>query len=328
LFRNGQQGEGNLRKILMNKTAVPPIKCQGIKTKLVTWIKAVIPDNFTGRWIEPFMGSGVVVFNIQPHKALLCDINPHLINFYNTIKSGRITADIVRDFLKSEGKKLKKEGEDYYYEVRERFNNHGEPLDFLFLNRSCFNGMIRFNKTGGFNVPFCRKPRRFEQAYITKIVNQVLYVQNLLNYHEYEFICQDFETTLINASDNDIIYCDPPYIGRHVDYYNGWDEKHEMKLNEILNKSESRFILSTWHSNDYRENEYLNTIWSNFNILTKEHFYHIGGFEKNRNPMLEALVTNFKPVYIEKSYNKEEQQTLFEKMAKSTDTAAEKDYHI
>ncbi len=296
----------------MNKIAVPPIKCQGIKTKLVPWIKAVIPDSFTGKWIEPFMGSGVVAYNVKPKKALLCDSNPHLIKFYNSIKNGLITYDLVRDFLKSEGEKLKTKGQDHYYEVRERFNNNKEPLDFLFLNRSCFNGMIRFNKKGGFNVPFCRKPCRFAQAYITKIVNQVSYVQTLLNYYDYEFECQDFETTVMSASDNDIIYCDPPYIGRYADYYNSWNEKHEIKLNEILNKSECKFILSSWHSNDYRENEYLNTIWSHFNILTREHFYHIGGFEKNRNPMLEALVTNFKAVYTEKSYNKPEQLTLFE----------------
>ncbi len=299
----------------MTKVAVPPIKCQGIKTKLVPWIQAIVPGNFSGKWIEPFMGSGVVAFNVKPEKALLCDSNPHLIKFYNSIKSGKITYDLVRHFLKEEGEKLKKEGQDYYYEVRERFNTNSVPLDFLFLNRSCFNGMIRFNKKGGFNVPFCRKPQRFEQAYITKIVNQVSYVQTLLNYHDFEFKCQDFEITVSDASEDDIIYCDPPYIGRHVDYYNSWDEKHEIKLNELLNRSESKFILSTWHSNDYRENIYLKTIWSKFNMLTREHFYHVGGFEKNRNPMLEALVTNFKAVKVEKQVNKAEQLSLFEKIA-------------
>lgn len=299
----------------MTKIAVPPIKCQGIKTKLVPWIKAIVPDDFTGKWIEPFMGSGVVAYNIKPKKAILCDSNPHLIEFYNSIKNGKITYNLVSNFLKEEGEKLKNKGQDYYYAVRERFNTNKEPLDFLFLNRSCFNGMIRFNKKGGFNVPFCRKPQRFEQAYITKIVNQVSHVQTLLNYHDFEFRCQDFGVTISNASDDDIIYCDPPYIGRHADYYNGWDEKYEIKLNELLNKSESRFILSTWHSNDYRENTFLNTIWRKFNILTREHFYHIGGFEKNRNPMLEALVTNFRAVYVEKPVNKAEQLTLFEKTA-------------
>lgn len=272
---------------------VPPIKCQGIKTKLVPWIKTVIPDNFTGTWREPFAGSGAVAFNIQPHRAILCDTNPHLVRFYNAIKTGEIRSDVVSDFLKTEGKKLEQEGQDYYYRVRERFNNNQEPLDFLFLNRSCFNGMIRFNRKGKFNVPFCRRPQRFAQAYITKIANQVLYVQNLLSSYDYKFRCQGFEETISTASDNDIVYCDPPYTGRHADYYNGWDEEHEIRLNVLLKACKSRFVLSTWHSNDYRKNKYLNTIWSSFNILTKEHFYHVGGFEKNRNSVLEALVTNF-----------------------------------
>lgn len=55
------------------RTIVPPIKCQGIKTKLVPWIKAIVPDDFDGRWIEPFMGSGVVAFNLRPKRALLAD---------------------------------------------------------------------------------------------------------------------------------------------------------------------------------------------------------------------------------------------------------------
>jgi DNA adenine methylase len=282
---------------MITKIAVPPIKCQGIKTKLVPWIKAIVPDDFTGKWIEPFMGSGVVAFNVRPKKAILCDSNPHLITFYNSLKNKLITPYIVKCFLESEGEKLKNKGQDYYYEVRERFNTDHHPLDFLFLNRSCFNGMIRFNKKGGFNVPFCKKPQRFQKAYITKIVNQVDYVQILLNNNDFEFYHQDFETTIMNASADDIIYCDPPYIGRYADYYNGWDETNELKLNELLKNTESRFILSTWHSNDYRENTYLTTLWSQFSIVTKEHFYHIGGFEKNRNFMLEALIMNFIPVY-------------------------------
>ncbi|WP_207691649.1 DNA adenine methylase [Desulfonema limicola] len=105
-----------------------------------------MPDNFSGKWIEPFMGSGVVAYNVKPERAILCDSNPHLIAFYNSIKNGKITFSFVSEFLKEEGEKLKNKGQEYYYEVRERFNNNKEPLDFLFLNRACFNGMIQFEK--------------------------------------------------------------------------------------------------------------------------------------------------------------------------------------
>ncbi len=281
------------------KVLVPPIKSQGIKTKLVPWIKDVVPKNINGAWIEPFMGTGVVAFNIKPKKAILCDSNPHLINFYNEIKNDRINPNIVRHYLEDEGDKLLNI-EDYYYEVRNRFNESHNPLDFLFVNRSGFNGMIRFNRRGGHNVPFCKKPNRFSKAYITKIVNQVDNVYKIIKNNDYTFVNQDFRQTIKMASIDDVVYCDPPYIDRHVDYYNGWNENDELELNKLLTNFNGKFILSTWHSNKYRNNEYLNTIWKKFNLLTREHFYHLGGSQSNRNSMLEALVLNYEPSKIEK----------------------------
>ena len=119
----------------------PPIKSQGIKTKLVPWIRSVIPKGFTGTWIEPFMGTGAVAFNLAPQQAVLCDSNPHLVNFYSSIANGDITPEVVRDYLVREGEKLLSKGEGHYYFIRERFNSHHAPLDFLFLNRAGFNGL-------------------------------------------------------------------------------------------------------------------------------------------------------------------------------------------
>ena len=155
------------------KATIPPIKSQGIKTKLVPWIGSIVPHEFDGRWIEPFMGTGVVAFNLAPKHALLCDTNPHLVDFYQAINDGRITPEIVRQFLEREGAELLDKGESHYYKLRDRFNEKHSPLDFLFLNRAGFNGMIRFNRKGALNIPFCKKPKRFARAYVTKIVNQV-----------------------------------------------------------------------------------------------------------------------------------------------------------
>lgn len=248
------------------KVKVPPIKSQGIKTKLVPWIDNITPHKFDGRWIEPFMGTGVVAFNLAPKHALLCDTNPHLINFYQSIKDGQVTAEIVKDFLNREGAILLEEGESHYYRVRDRFNEHHEPLDFLFLNRAGFNGMIRFNRKGGFNIPFCRKPQRFAQAYVTKVVNQVAHISKLLKAKDFDFKRQGFEQTLKEAREEDIVYCDPPYIDRHTDYYNGWNSDNETILFQLLSGMNCKFILSTWHHNDYRKNEYINSLWSRFNV--------------------------------------------------------------
>jgi len=200
-------------------TIIPPIKSQGIKTKLVEWIKDCSSASPYDRWVEPFMGTGVVAFNVQPEIALLCDNNPHLIRFYQAIQDGQITAEKARQYLTEEGARLLKTEGEHYYAIRERFNTDGNPLDFLFLSRSCFNGMMRFNKKGRFNVPFCRKPNRFAQTIVTKITNQISTVSYVISKGNYTFKNQDFRETLSDVSSNNLIYCDPPYITRHVDYF-------------------------------------------------------------------------------------------------------------
>ena len=287
-YRCSNRTEG---KVLHQGISVPPIKSQGIKTKLVPWIKSLVPRDFGGRWIEPFMGTGVVAFNVAPKKALMCDTNPHLIDFYSAIKSREITPEVVRCYLEREGALLLEKGDEHYYRIRERFNENHQPLDFLFLSRAGFNGMIRFNRNGGFNIPFCKKPNRFARAYVTKIVNQVSNVSKVIFSRDIEFICQSFEHTISQAKSGDIIYCDPPYIDRHVDYFNSWDESHELLLFDNLRTARCDFILSTWHHNNYRKNKYIDSCWNRFNILTREHFYHVGGSEQNRNPVVEAIVT-------------------------------------
>lgn len=114
------------------KVYVPPIKIQGIKTKLVPLIKQSVVMETDSVWIEPFMGLGVVGFNIEPHRAVFADTNPHIIEFYNRIKSGIITPYVVRVFLENEGKLLEQGDDEYYYTVRTRFNNEYNLLVFCF----------------------------------------------------------------------------------------------------------------------------------------------------------------------------------------------------
>lgn len=273
-------------------TFIPPIKSQGIKTKLTGWINENTEGLEYQRWVEPFMGTGVVAFNVRPKKALLCDSNPHLIRFYKAIQDKEITSGIVKNHLTEEGKKLFSSEGKYYYEVRQRFNEEENPLDFLFLSRSCFNGMMRFNRKGGFNVPFCKKPNRFAQSLVTKISNQVDKISQIIELGDYTFKNQDFTDTLNEVNQNDLIYCDPPYLGRHVDYFDSWSEENEILLHQKLIESEAKFILSTWLSNKYRTNEYIFSVWKECFITTKEHFYHIGGKEENRNAVYEALLSN------------------------------------
>jgi DNA adenine methylase len=274
----------------INKVYVPPIKCQGIKTKLVDFITRNIKWTGEGKWIEPFLGSGVVLFNVNPDRALVSDSNVHIIRFYQDIQNGRLTGGIVREYLEYHGEILRKRGQEYYYEVRERFNETPNSLDFLFLNRSCFNGVMRFNRDGKFNVPFGHKPERFTKAYVTKIVNQVNTVQEIIRDKDWVFKACDWRETLKEAAAGDFVYLDPPYIGRHTDYYNQWSEKDATDLALFARRLPCGFALSMWLENKYRRNAHIDTYWSDFTLRTQEHFYHVGSTESLRNSMEEALV--------------------------------------
>ena len=274
----------------LNKTIVPPIKCQGIKTKLVPFIAKNIEWNGNGVWIEPFLGSVVVAFNMAPENALLCDTNKHIISFYKDLQTGAITSGFIRSELEIMGKRLSIHGLDYYYEVRSKFNLSGNSIDFIFLNRSCFNGLMRFNSKGQFNVPFGHKPDRFAKAYITKIVNQVRNVQNLIKDKNWVFKVQDWAITINEATEQDFIYLDPPYIGRNTDYFNTWSEMDALLLSNISYNLPCQYALSMWLENKYRKNDHIANDWQSKEVKTISHFYHLGSTESLRNAMTEALV--------------------------------------
>ncbi|GHT59435.1 hypothetical protein AGMMS50239_06060 [Bacteroidia bacterium] len=116
---------------------------------------------------------------------ILNDTNLHIINFYKSVQKRLITVPLMKQYLENEGKLLREaenNGYEHYLTVRSRFNS-GEysPFDFIFLSRAGFNGMMRFGSKGNWNIPFCKKPDRFAQAYITKIVNQLSVVSQIIS---------------------------------------------------------------------------------------------------------------------------------------------------
>lgn len=268
----------------------PPIKTQGIKTKVVPLIARSIQWSGDGRWIEPFLGSGAVAFNVAPKRATLADTNKHMIDVYKGIQDGSVNGRAVREYLEREGTHLLDRGEDHYYAVRERFNEQGSPFDFLFLSRACFNGMMRFNRKGGFNVPFCRKPERFRPALITKIVNQVEWARQAMDGKDWTFVAQDWRVTLKGATEGDMIYCDPPYVGRHTDYYNAFTDEEADDLARTLIATPAGFAMSMWLENKYRRNDYVDRWFGAHPQRTMSHFYHVGPQESLRNEMTEVVI--------------------------------------
>jgi len=276
----------------IDRVGVPPVKCQGIKTKLVRFIGSQIQwhETLNCRWIEPFLGSGVVAFNLLPQRALLVDANQHIIRLYQRIQQGDIDREGVRQFLTQEGEKLAIQGEGYYYQVRDRFNQSGSSLDFLFLNRACFNGVMRFNRQGRFNVPFCRKPQRFSQSYVTKIANQVDWVARQMEGKAWEFRVADWQQTLADAQPWDFVYLDPPYLGRHTDYYNAWSVAEAEDLATKTHQLSCGFAVSMWLENQHRQNDHVPRCWSGLEVRVCQHFYHVGSREDWRGAIAEGLL--------------------------------------
>jgi DNA adenine methylase len=256
----------------------PPLKSQGIKTKLVPFIAQSISwdPGTDGRWIEPFVGTGSVALNLAPPRALLADANPHVIGVLRAIQRGQINAVSVKEDLTRMGEILAREGQTYYYDIRTRFNELGDPLDFLFLNRASFNGIIRFNKKGGFNTPFGHKPERFRGAFLTKIANQVAWTQSRMAGKDWQFEVCDWRKSLASATERDFVYLDPPYIGRNAA--------------QVTRRSLAGYALSMWLENEYRKNAHVEEEWSGGIVRTALHFYHVGASEALRREMTEALV--------------------------------------
>ena len=130
---------------------------------------------------------------------------------------------------------------------------------------------------------------------------------------DWTFAVCDFRETLAKAKAGDFVYADPPYAGRHVDYFNSWSDEDESALGGLLGSLPCDFLLSTWHSNEFRKNTAIDLVWSrpDFHMLKREHFYHVGSSEDLRHPMVEALIANF-PVREDNAVVRHhEQQVLF-----------------
>ena len=204
----------------IEKIAKPFLKWAGGKTQLITEIERSLPYEITNKkftYIEPFVGSGAVLFwmlNNFPklEKAVINDINADLINTYRIIASRPKELTSILQMLQNEFHNLEgkdEEKKEYYYKKRELYNTRkeeksGQAALFIFLNRTCFNGLYRVNKSNGYNVPMgsYKKPTICDD-------HNILAVSNVLQ--KVEILCGDYEATLKEATLNSFFYFDPPY---------------------------------------------------------------------------------------------------------------------
>jgi DNA adenine methylase len=185
----------------------PPLKWAGGKRWLVPRLLPFWKPHTHRRLVEPFCGGLAVTLGLLPARALLNDINPHLVNFYQWLRRGlHIDIDLAND-------------ERLFYEHRDRFNAlvgsgratgaEGASL-FYFLNRTGYNGLCRFNRQGQFNVPFGEYKRIGYTRDFTAFQH---------TFADWTFVAGDFERVAL--APDDFVYADPPYDVQFTHYSKG-----------------------------------------------------------------------------------------------------------
>jgi len=296
---------------MMDKTAKPFLKWAGGKTQLINDIekalpKAIYSDEFT--YIEPFVGSGAVLFwmlnnftNLK--KAVINDINEDLINTYKTIASKPKELISILEILQNEFHRLEGQDEakkEYYYTKRELYNKRKEEQIlqaalFIFLNRTCFNGLYRVNRKNEFNVPMgsYKRPTICDKENILAVSEALQKV---------EILCGDFEETLNYADNNTLFYFDPPYKPlNETSSFNSYtkykfNDEEQIRLRNFcykLDRLGHMWILSNSDVKDKNENDnFFDELYADFNIKRIYARRSINVNPEKRGALKELLITN------------------------------------
>lgn len=274
-----------------NQLIAPVVKWVGGKRQLMTEITPLIPAKFS-TYCEPFLGGGAVFLNVQPRKAVVNDINHDLITVYQVIKTQ--VESLIEDLKKHEYNK------DYFYNLRNLDRDHEQYLQlddvqrasrFIYLNKTCFNGLYRVNSKGEFNVPFGRYRN-------PKIVNEEVLraVSAYLNHSKITFCNEDFEATIRRMRKGSFVYLDPPYdplseTASFTGYNsNGFGRKEQIRLKEccdLLNRRGIKFLLSN------SATDFITELYSDYEITFVKAKRAINVNTKKRGAIAEVLVRNY-----------------------------------
>ncbi len=297
--------------MIKHKTAKPFLKWAGGKTQLINDIEKVLPTDIiraSFTYIEPFVGSGAVLFwmlNNFPNlkKAVINDINEDLINTYRTISSKPKDLILILEILQNEFHSLEGNEDNkkvYYYQKRELYNSRLEDKTmqsalFIFLNRTCFNGLYRVNRKNEFNVPMGRykRPTICDKDNILA-VNEVL--------QKVEIISGDFEQTLDFADENTLFYFDPPYKPlSETSSFNSYakddfNDNEQIRLKNFCDKLDvlnHTWILSNSDVKGKDNNDnFFDDLYSDYNIKRVEAKRSINANPAKRGKLTELLITN------------------------------------
>lgn len=271
-------------------TAGPIVKWVGGKTRLLSELRARAPKKF-GTYFEPFLGGGALFFALAPEKAILGDMNEALINTYRTVAS---CVEPVIKRLEVHRREHGKAG--YYYEIRDWWNDHRHAVDdiaaaaaFIYLNKTCFNGLWRVNREGEFNVPRgdYKDPKVFDPEAL-RTAAAVLSRAQLMH--------GPYARTVDEARPGDFVYFDPPYdpVSKTSNFTSytkdAFGKKEQEQLRDTARGLRDRGVNVMLSNND---TEYVRALYSDFCIDNVKCGRSINSKGDKRGAVDEVIITTY-----------------------------------
>lgn len=270
----------------------PVVKWVGGKRQLLDDIIPLLPDHFS-TYVEPFVGGGALLFEIQPKKAIVNDLNHELINLYKVIK------DNPNELLLLLEEHELNNSEEYFYQIRalDRSKSYDDMSDvekaarIIYLNKTCYNGLFRVNQSGQFNSPYGKYKN-------PNIVNKpvVLAMANYFQNNNITLLNGDYKMALKKLRKGAFVYFDPPYMpisssSSFTGYTeNGFDKKQQIELKEECDKLNSRGIKFLLSNSDH---PFIRDLYKDYEIITVRAKRSINSNSNKRGEINEVLVRNY-----------------------------------
>lgn len=289
--------------------AKPFVKWVGGKTQLLPEIRQHYPASFT-KYCEPFVGGGAVLFdvlqNCHPEEVLINDINPELINLYKTIRDNSENLINLLNALQAEYQNtLQEKRKDLYLQKRSAYNdfivenNPSNNLEkaalFIYLNKTCFNGLYRVNRKGLFNVPFNNavNPLICDEENLRECSALLQKVQ--MHVGDYSF-CREFIDT------NTFVYIDPPYrplttTSSFTSYSeNEFSDTQQIQLNKFMTEMALRGARIVASNSDPKnadeKDDFFDKLYANFHVKRVQASRMVNSNAKKRGPINELIISN------------------------------------
>lgn len=261
-----------------------PLRWAGSKRRSLSSLQPLVPASFT-KYIEPFAGSACLAFALNPSQIALGDLNEKLIDFYIHLRDDPV--EVFKSYSELSP------DESTYYDVREKYNQSNSCVEragqFLYLNRHCFNGIYRVNRSGAFNVPWGGREKRAKPLALAELT----LASDMLRGAEIE--CADFQSFVDNhLCEGALVYLDPPYASDetrvfreyHVDSFATIDWPRLLQTLDLIQSAGAYFILS------YAGDPALLADMERWRVGHLDVTRNIGGFRASRRRYREFIATN------------------------------------